>query len=82
MKTLGINDILETKRFIMKIPEEVDAEYIWGLINEDTTQYMIKKHENVLVDVELITLKKIFLDLNFDTGFIHNIIENELCQNV
>jgi hypothetical protein len=82
MKTLGINDILETKRFIMKIPEEVDAEYIWGLINEDTTQYMIKKHENVLVDVKLITLKKIFLDLNFDTGFLHNIIENELCQNV
>ena len=82
MKRLGINGILETKRFIMKIPEEVDAEYIWGLINKDTTQYMIKKHENVLVDVELITLKKIFLDLNFDTGFIHNIIENELCQNV
>ena len=47
MKKLGLNDILETQRCILKIPEESEAEYMWSLITEDTTKYMIwEKWEN------------------------------------
>lgn len=41
MKKLWLHDILETERCILKIPEESEAEYIWSLITEDTTKYMI-----------------------------------------
>ena len=41
MKKLGITDILETERCIIKIAQESDAEYMWSLITEDTTKYMI-----------------------------------------
>jgi len=43
MKKLQINDILETQRCIMKIPQESEAEYMWNLITENTTKYMIWK---------------------------------------
>ena len=41
MKKLWLTDTLETKRCILRIPEESEAEYIWNLITEDTTKYMI-----------------------------------------
>lgn len=41
MKKLWINDILETKRCILRIPEESEAETMWNLITEDTTMFMI-----------------------------------------
>lgn len=41
MKKLWPKDTLETERCIIKIPEESEAEYIWNLITEDTTKYMI-----------------------------------------
>lgn len=41
MKKLWLNDILETERCILRIPEESEAEYIWNLITEKTTQYMV-----------------------------------------
>lgn len=41
IKKLWLYDSLETKRCIIKIPEESDSEYIWNLINEETTKYMI-----------------------------------------
>lgn len=41
VKKLWLQDILETQRCIIKIPEESEAEYMWNLITEDTTRYMI-----------------------------------------
>ena len=41
MKKLWINDILETERCILKIPQESEAEYMWNLITQDTTRYMV-----------------------------------------
>lgn len=41
MKRLWLKDVLETKRCLMKIPEESEAEHMWNLISEDTTKYMI-----------------------------------------
>lgn len=40
MKKLWIDNILETKRCIIKIPEESEAEYMWNLIHDDTIKYM------------------------------------------
>ena len=41
MKKLGLNDILETQRCIIKLPKQSEAEYMWSLITENTTKYMI-----------------------------------------
>ncbi len=41
MKLLRLHDTLETERCILKIPQETEAEYMWNLITEDTTKYMI-----------------------------------------
>ena len=41
MKKLWLHDALETPRCILKIPEREDAEFIWNLITEETTQYMV-----------------------------------------
>lgn len=41
MKKLGLHDMLETERFIMKIPEESEAESLWSLISDETTKYMV-----------------------------------------
>jgi RimJ/RimL family protein N-acetyltransferase len=41
MKKLWLNDILETQRYILKLPQESEAEYMWNLITENTTKYMI-----------------------------------------
>lgn len=41
MKLLWLHDTLETKRCILKIPQQSEAEYIWNLISEHTTTYMI-----------------------------------------
>ena len=55
MKRLGLNDILETERCIIKIPEESEAENIWNLITEDTTKYMIwEKSDTYLKTLESI----------------------------
>jgi ribosomal-protein-alanine N-acetyltransferase len=41
MKKLWINDILETERYILRIPEESEAQYMWEIITESTTKHMI-----------------------------------------
>lgn len=41
MKKLGVTDILETDRCTIKLPQESEAEYMWWLITESTTKYMI-----------------------------------------
>lgn len=40
MKKLWINDILETKRYFIKIPKKTEAEYMWNLIHNETVKYM------------------------------------------
>lgn len=41
MELLWIHDILETERCLIKTPQESEAEYIWNLITEGTTKYML-----------------------------------------
>lgn len=44
MKKLWINDILETQRCILKVPEESDAEDIWNLVTENIQKYLIREN--------------------------------------
>jgi len=41
MKLPDFDAVLETERCFLKIPEESDAETMWNLISENTTQYLI-----------------------------------------
>ena len=41
MKRLGLYDTLETERCILRIAKESEAEYMWNMITESTTRYMI-----------------------------------------
>ncbi len=41
MKIPWINDTLETKRCILKLAEESEAEYTWSLISPNITKYML-----------------------------------------
>lgn len=55
MKNLWPDDILETQRCIIKIPQESEAEWMWNLISENTTKYMIwsnwKDHSQTLQNI-------------------------------
>lgn len=47
MQLPHLHDTLETERCFLKIPQESDSEYLWNLITENTTRYMIwNKWEN------------------------------------
>ena len=41
MKKLWLDDVLETERCLIKIPEIGEAEYIWNLITPDVTENML-----------------------------------------
>ena len=43
MQLPKLNQILETERCILKIPQESDAEEMWNLISENIEKYMIWK---------------------------------------
>ena len=53
MKLPDFDAVLETERCFLKIPEESDAETMWNLISENTTQYLIwEKWENYLTSLK------------------------------
>ena len=44
MKKLGLDDILETERCILKIPQESEAEHIWSLATPNIKKYLIREN--------------------------------------
>ncbi len=71
MKLPLLNEILETERCILKIPQESEAQEIWNLITENTTKYMIwekwETYETTLKNI-LSTRQNAFDKISWDAA--------------